>query len=95
MTQNKIEMTANGGGVFAGPKGVDVYVLTVLASGLTLYAKSGMMPNRAWTPKRMMQAAANHTGKKFKARAYLEAAEALKAKAVEVAAEVKQEMANA
>lgn len=95
MTQNEISFTKNGGGSFVGPKGVSVYGMTVLASGLTMYAKCGMIPNRAYTPKRMMEWAAKLTGKKFKARDYLGAAEALKQKAAEVAAEVKQEMANA
>ena len=95
MTQNKIEVTANGGAVFAGEKGVSVYGMTVLASGLKMYAKCGMIPNRAYTPKRMMEWASKWTGKKFKARDYLGAAEALRVKAAEVAAEVHEEMANA
>lgn len=95
MTQNSITYTKNGGGSFVGPKGVNAFVLTALISGLRMYKGCGMIPNRGWTPKRMMAAAMQHTGKKFKARDYLGAAEALKQKAAEVAAEVKAEMANA
>lgn len=62
---------------FNGTAAVNVYAMTVLASGLRLYAKTGMKPNRAYTPKAMMAAAEMHTGQKFKARDYLGAAEAL------------------
>jgi len=63
---------------FNGPEAVSVYAMTVLASGLRLYAKTGMQPNRAYTPKAMMSAAERYTGRKFKARDYEGAAQALK-----------------
>lgn len=50
------------------------FQLLVIASGLKLYAATGMKPNRAYTPKAMMAAAAALTGKTYKPRAYLEAA---------------------
>lgn len=77
-----------GGTSFVGKEAVDVYAMIVIASGLRLYAKTGMKPNRAYTPSAMMRAAQQHTGKKFKARAYLEAADALQARADEVRATI-------
>ena len=64
---------------FAGKAGVATYQALVLKSGLKLYAKAGIVPNRAWTPGRMMKLAAHITGKKFKARDYLGAVAALEA----------------
>jgi hypothetical protein len=49
-----------------------------IASALILYNKTKMQINRQWTPKNMMQQAERLTEKKFKARAYLEAAQALR-----------------
>lgn len=63
---------------FIGPDAVAFYRATVIAGGLRLYAKTGMQPNRAYTPSAMMRVAAEITGKKFKARDYLGAADALK-----------------
>lgn len=71
---------------FNGPDAVNVYAMTVLASGLRMYAKTGMRPNRAYTPKAMMAAAERHTGRKFKARDYEGAAQALKEAADALAA---------
>lgn len=62
---------------YSGELGVKVYTATVLKHGLLLYDKIGMKPNRMWTPTKMMALAKNITGKKFKARAYTEAASAL------------------
>lgn len=61
---------------FTGPA-VDIYVAITLKAGLRLYAATGMKPNRMWTPKNMMGMATKLTGKKFKARDYLAACDAL------------------
>lgn len=66
--------------------GVQVYRAAAIASGLRLYAKSGMKPNRAWTPTAMLRAASEITGQKFKPRDYLGAADALSAWAQATAA---------
>lgn len=58
---------------------VNVYGAIVVAKGLEVYAKTGMKVNRAYTPANMMKMATQVTGKKFKARDYLGAAEALRA----------------
>lgn len=63
--------------VFQGPEGVAAYVAITLKHGLKLYAATGIKPNRMWTPKNMMAKAAEITGKKFKARDYLAAVDAL------------------
>lgn len=57
--------------------GVDVYRAVVIKSGLELYAKTGMKPNRAYTPTAMMRVAAEITGKTFKKRDYAGAIAAL------------------
>jgi len=71
---------------FNGPVAVSVFQCKVIASGLKLYAKTGMKPNAHYTPKNMMAAAERITGKKFKARDYLGAAAALSALADQTAA---------
>jgi len=60
--------------VFSGRDEVNTYVAITLKHGLKLYAKTGMKPNRAWTPTRMLAKATELTGKKYKRGAYLEAA---------------------
>jgi hypothetical protein len=62
---------------FSGEHGMAVYRALVIASGLRLYAKTGIRPNAAYTPKAMMAAAEGLLGQKFKARDYLGAAKAL------------------
>jgi hypothetical protein len=54
--------------------GVDVMRAAVIASGLRFYAKTGMKPNRAYTPRAMIEAAQSMTGRKYKARDYERAA---------------------
>lgn len=79
MRQNHIEASPGGGTSFVGPDAVKVYQATVVGSALRLYAKCGLKVNRAYTPAAMMKVAAALTGKKFKARDYVGAADALKA----------------
>lgn len=62
---------------FVGRGAVEVYRAAVIASGLRLYAATGMKPNRAYTPSAMMRAARSITGRAFKARDYEGAAAAL------------------
>lgn len=64
--------------IFTGPA-VNVYVAASLRTGLRLYARTGIKPNRQWTPKNMMTMAARLTGRTFKARDYNGAADALQA----------------
>lgn len=86
---DRIEYDQNGNArTFSGPGAVNVYVMAALASGLRLYAKTGMKPNRAWTPTAMMRAAAHHTGMTFKKRDYLLAADVLSAKVQEEKARI-------
>lgn len=63
---------------FTGEHGVGFFVATTLHHGLRLYANTGMKPSRAWTPKAMMAKASEITGKRFRARDYLGAADAVK-----------------
>jgi len=74
--------------MFSGETAVSVFQCKVIASGLTMYAKHKMIPNRNYTPKNMMAAAERITGQKFKARDYLGAAAALSALADKTAREI-------
>ena len=53
------------------------YQVNVIKKALELYVKSGIQVNRMYTPKNMMATASVLTGKKFKARDYKGAIEAL------------------
>lgn len=57
--------------------GMDVFRARVVASGLRLYAKTGMKPNREYTPTNMLRAASAMTGEKYKRGEYLRAADDL------------------
>lgn len=79
--KDSITYTKNGDAQsFTGEGGVNVFVMATVATGLRLYAKTGMKPNRAWTPTAMMRKAEELTGEKFGKRDYLKAADALTAK---------------
>lgn len=58
-------------------KSVELFRAISLKHGLKLYAKTGMKPNRQWTPSAMMRTAKAITGKTFKPRDYNSAVEAL------------------
>jgi hypothetical protein len=69
------ERTQNGH-VFVGSD-VNIFAVSVLASGLRLYAKTGMRPNAAYTPTKMLKAAGIYLGKTFKRGEYEKAAQEL------------------
>ena len=93
--KDRIEYDAHGNArSFVGRAAVDVFAMAVLASGLRLYARTGMKPNRAYTPSAMMRAAAVHTGQKFSARDYLGAAAALEARVQIEKARIAAEQTN-
>lgn len=58
---------------FVGDRGVATYRAIALKSGLKLYAKTGMKPNRMWTPTAMLRAAGDVTGRVYKRGQYLQA----------------------
>ena len=64
--------------MFVGQDQVSIYVAITLESGLKLWSKHKILPNRMWTPKAMMLKASAITGQKFKARDYEGAAMALR-----------------
>ena len=66
-----------GGTMFAGRAAVEVFRAKAIASGLRLYAKTGMRPNRAYTPTAMLKAATEITGITFKRGQHEQAAQAL------------------
>lgn len=59
---------------FAGRDAVNVYVAVALKHGLLLYHRTGMKPNRAWTPTAMLRKASEITGKRYKRGDYERAA---------------------
>lgn len=72
-----IEISPNGGSSFVGAKAVSIYQAIAIETALRMYARTGMRVNRMYTPKNMMATATAITGKKFKARDYCVAADAL------------------
>ena len=63
-----------GAASFVGPDAVALFRATALKSGLNMYAKCKMQPNRAWTPTAMLAAAADITKKTYKRGQYTQAA---------------------
>lgn len=59
-------------------EGVIYYQALALASGLDLYAKTGMKPNRAWSPTNMLKTANQLTGHHYTRSNYGAAAAALR-----------------
>ena len=47
-----------------------IYQALAIRSGLRLYAKTGMKPNSAWTPSRMLRRASDITGKEYRLGQY-------------------------
>ena len=72
-----IKQTESGAVVFSGRDAVEVFRAKTLASALRLYAKTGMKPNRMYTPTNMLAAASQITGTKFKRGQFEEAAKSL------------------
>jgi hypothetical protein len=56
---------------------VSLYQALAIKHALRFYAKTGMRVNKAYTPKNMIAMAEKITGKKFTARDYMGAADAL------------------
>lgn len=75
MTDSHIIYNKNGHAVsFVGPDAVELYRVATLASSLKLYAKTGIIPTRGVTCKRMLEMASRYTGKSYKRGAALDAA---------------------
>ncbi len=72
---------------FVGEAGVTIFQAVTLASALRLYAKTGMKPNRAYTPARMLATANELTGHNYRRGQYEAAAAAL----VELAERLRRE----
>ena len=60
---------------FVGPDAVALFRAATIVSALRLYAKTGMKPNRMWTPTAMLKAASAITGKTYKRGQYEQAAD--------------------
>lgn len=73
---DEITMLDGGGMVLTG-RGIDVFRAYAVAKSLILYKTTGIKMTRTATPKVMMTIAGQITGKKFAARDYLGAAQAL------------------
>lgn len=64
---------------FTGPGGVTTYRAITLKHGLAFYAKTGIKPNRGWTPSAMLRTAGQITGKTYKRGQYQQAVDDLTA----------------
>ena len=73
---DSIKVSADGGSVFAG-RGVLVFQAITIAKALEMYSKTKMIPNRLYTPTKMMSFAKEVTGAKLKSRDYVGGAAAL------------------
>jgi hypothetical protein len=60
---------------YVGTDAVSAVRAITLASALKLWAKTGMIPTRGWTITKMLQAASGITGKKYKRKEAIQAAE--------------------
>ena len=67
----------NNGTVFTGTD-VQIFQALSLASSISLFQKTGMLPTRGVTATKMLKLASGITGKTFKRRQYDQAIEALK-----------------
>ena len=76
MTNDDYLTRTNNGTSFVGSD-VSIFAAAALASGLRLYAKAKIIPNRAYTPTAMLKAAGTYTGKAYKRGQYLQAADDL------------------
>lgn len=74
MTNIIIHDREGGSTVFSGRQAIEVFRCTALASGLRMYDRHKMIPNRAYTPKRMLSTASAITGKGYKRGEYERAA---------------------
>lgn len=90
---DRITYHASGAAQSFEGKAVDVFTMAVMASGLRLYAKTGMRPNRAYTPKAMLETAGRLLGwddattrRAIRTRAYVSTADALSARVGELKA---------
>lgn len=54
-----------------------IFRAIAISRGLKFYHKTGMKPNTLWTPRAMMKAASQITGRTFRPRDYLGAAAAI------------------
>ena len=62
---------------YVGEDATRAFQAIAVAHALRFYAKTGMKMNRMYTPTNMLKVASSITGKKYKARAYVEAADDL------------------
>ena len=63
----------NNGTSFSGSD-TTIFAVISLATGMRLYAKTGMKPARSWTPTNMLATAGQYTGKKYKRGQFEQAA---------------------
>lgn len=78
MQDSHIVHHKSGGTTLVGPDAVNLYRAATLASGLRLYARSGILLTRGATPTRLLLIAKEYTGKTYKRKPdrahYLDAA---------------------
>ena len=73
--ESSITYDKSGNGVaFIGPDAVEVYRVALIATSLRLWAKTGMLPTRGLSGRKMLDMAGRWTGKKYGRRDGLTAA---------------------
>lgn len=65
-TENAIHLRDGKVSSYIGPDAVEVFRAKAIKAGITMWAKTGMRPNRHWTPTAMIQAAGRITGKTYR-----------------------------
>lgn len=60
-----MQVGPDGGTMFVGPDAISLYRAITLRAALRMYAQCGMLPTRGMTPTKMLQAAAEYTGKAY------------------------------
>ena len=73
MDDSHVTIGPRGSASFVGHDAVELFRAMTLRNALGMYQKTGMKPNRAWTPTAMLNLAGHIGGKKYKRRAYQEA----------------------
>lgn len=73
MSNSEIAHRSSGGTSYVGPDAVNLFRAKTLAMALSMYVRTGLIPNRHVTPARMLTLATEYTGKAYKRGQHREA----------------------
>ena len=91
MDKPSIKAGRDGSVAFNGPAAVDVYRISLLASSIGIWAKTGMVPTRGLSITKMLKLASQYTRKPYKRTEALTAQADLKALATMRAGIIREE----